>query len=96
MRRRGFTFVTVVAFMGTLAIGVALVQTDTALTAYRFAAHAQAHLRAQLAGASLGAALAPGAAGAGELPGVKASAEARAVTVEVSLRGRPVVVVVPR
>lgn len=96
MRRRGFTFVSIVSFMGTLAIGVALLQTDTAITAFRRAAHAQANLRARLAASSLAAALPDGRAAKAELPGAKATATATDVTVEVHLRGRPFVVVMPR
>lgn len=96
MRRRGFTFVGIVAFMGTLAIGVAMLQTDSALTAFRRAAHAQAGLRARLVASSLAAALPDGRAATAELPGAKASATTTDVRVEVQMRGRPFVVVVPR
>lgn len=96
MSRRGFTFVTVVAFMGTLAIGVAIVQTDASLMAMRNAARATARARARVAGASLAATLPPDAAGSVDLPGVRARAVAGSVQVEVSVRGKPLEVVIPR
>ncbi len=95
-RRRGFTFVTLVSFVGTLALAVAIVQTDAALTALRRAAHAAARIRARTAGSSLAASLPAGASGIADLPGAHAQADAASIRVTVSVRGRPLEVVVPR
>lgn len=96
MNRKGFTFVAVVAFMGTLALGLAMVQTDTAVGAFRHAAHASAHLRARVAGSTLAAALDTGATATVEWPGAKATAEAERVRVEMRLRGAGFEVIIPR
>ena len=95
-RRRGFTFVTIIAFFGTLALGVAMVQTDTALMTIRRAAMANARARARVAATSLAASLDAGASGVANLPGAEAHTDGAVVRATVTSRGVPLEIVVPR
>jgi len=95
-RRTGFTFVTFVTFLGTLALVVAMVQTDAALTAMRRAARACAHVRARAAAASLAASLPPGGQASVTLPGASATAAPGHLEATALYRGRPLALTLPR
>ena len=95
-RRAGFTFASFISFMGTLAIGLAILQADASMTALRRSTAAAARARARAAGASLAASLGPSDSGSLELPGVSAHAEPGVVRVQVTVRGQPLEVRLPR
>ena len=95
-RRRAFTFVAFISFMGTLAIGVAILQCDTALTAVRLAANATARARALTLASSYGASLSPDATGTLEVPGVIVTAERSLLRARVLFRGELLEFAIPR
>lgn len=94
--RRGFTLVAFISFMGTLAIGVAILQVDTALGAVRQAANATARVRARLAACSYSASLSPDQNGSVDVPGVMVTAERGQMRARVRFRGEPLDITVPR
>jgi hypothetical protein len=94
--RRAFTLVAFISFMGTLAIGVAILQCDTALGAVRLAANATARVRARTMASSYAASLTPDATGTVETPGVMVTAEKGQIRARVLFRGEPLEITIPR
>jgi hypothetical protein len=88
--------VSLVSFVGTLALGVAMLQTDAALITLRRAATAAARTRARVAATSFGVAMAGGGAGSLALPGVTVHAGPARVRATTTVRGRTLELAIER